>query len=67
MYDYNCQGHIATVKDVLQPPKKYDRCQRHAHVPEKADLHDIIVQTTNQTATHVQSPTTITKYQVVAL
>ena len=39
-------------------------CQGCAHVPEKAYLYDTIVQTTNHTATRVQSLTATAEYQV---
>ena len=57
MYDYNCQGHAATVKDVLQLSRTCCSYQGRAHVPEKDDPYDTIMQTTNQAATRVQSLT----------
>ena len=66
MYSYSWWGHATVVKDVLQPQKMCCNCQRRAHIPQKANPYDTIVQTTNQAATCVQSLTTIAKYQVVA-
>ena len=63
---WKSQGRTAVVKDVLQPPKTYCSCQRRIHIPGKADPYDMILQTTNQEATRVQSLKTSAEYQVAA-
>ena len=67
LYSYSWRGQKAVDRDVLQPSKPRYKCQRRDHVIEKIDPDNTTTQTTNQAVTHVQSPTTLAKYQGKAL